>query len=713
MACGHRNTLASTETSSSVSPPSPARIPLNPLVLFFHNPGHVHLLIVMRRALLFLYCSRLAWIRCMRHDHEPLSGIGVEGAQLVLSDNRLSSSSFSMPILRRRQMSGATASQGLNTSGGGLLENFQVTQPPVVPQEGKSCHQSLLQTTFANSVGKPARVTYSAPKECGEPRNWASVILKLTVSEFPQDNYPRRLTNKAPLKLTLNRAHLCYCLSVLASSGNQFDRLSAFLQQLAFPNGLFAMSSSEIMVLVMRTSTAEPTPQGITWTIEKDVTKYIPLLSLPEASLVMNLENIIDKTSGIDGVFFVELFATYYTATPGFPASITPDVILPLSEKGASPFSVPPAATISVQFPINAVSAMVEIYASGADKEESDSIRKYDKKIQYTNPLDQVSPELNRTLNDNDPAKGSFREVQLWIDDRLAGVVYPFPVIFTGGMLLTWWRPMAAYGSLDQPTYQIDITPFLPALTDSLPHNFTLTVEGQGENGSINSKWFLSGNIAITLDPSGKSTCGKILSYYTDPTIKIFGGVCGGSVCTTTDASRKLFIESAIITGSNQRRKVSFKQELAYQSKHILALDGSSQVSSFNGYFEVAQLSTGSSSAITDAALTYSDDFSFPLKVSLESGQTGLKGEINLTYNRKVKPNGKGFATSIQTTQIAMGTLELAGPNRASAGQGQTGQVFFYSDERGSSFARDLIVRNVTEKVKDVLSGSLSKSKSS
>jgi hypothetical protein len=140
---------------------------------------------------------------------------------------------------------------------------------------------------------------------------------------------------------------------------------------------------------------------------------------------------------------------------------------------------------------------------------------------------------------------------------------------------------VAAYGSLDQPTYQIDITPFLPLLTDSAPHNFTLAVEGQGENGSINSKWFLSGNIAITLDASGKRTTGEILSYRTDPYIQITGGVCGSSICTTTDANRKLYIESSILTGSNQRKKVSFKQDLVYQNRQIFALDGSSQVSFF------------------------------------------------------------------------------------------------------------------------------------
>ncbi|KAI9629545.1 hypothetical protein KEM48_012838 [Puccinia striiformis f. sp. tritici PST-130] len=557
--------------------------------------------------------------------------------QLGLPENQIFPSAFSRPHgLRKRNVMGAKRP----STSEGLLENFQVAQPPVVPKQGRSCSQNLLQTTFGNSYGKPARVSYSAPKDCGESSNWASVILKLTVT----------------------------------SRGNQFDRLGT-----VFLGG----------VEIMRTSTAEPTPGGITWTVEKDVTKYITLFALPEASLVMRIDNIIDEEKGIDGEFFVQLSATYYMATADFPASVSPAVIIPLSGNDSTPFSVPTAGISAVRIPPNAVIAAVEIYASGSEKEE------------YTNPLDQAIPVIDNTSNGNFYGKGSFREVQLWIDNRLAGVAYPFPVIFTGGMLLTWWRPMAAYGSLDQPTYQIDITPFLPLLTDSKSHNFTLTVEGQGENRSINSKWFLSGNIAITLDASGKRTTGEILGYGTTPTINVVGGICGVSVCTATDASRKLSIESYIVTGSNQKKKVSFKQDLAYQNKQILALDGNSQ--------EVAQLSTGSSVSQKDSVVTFSDDFSFPLKVTLQNGQAGVKGDINLTYNRKLKPALKGLATSIQTTQIATGTLDLAQPDRSQGGLAQTGQIFFYTDERGSSFGRDLIVKNVTQTLKDVYSGTLAK----
>jgi hypothetical protein len=58
-------------------------------------------------------------------------------------------------------------------------------------------------------------------------------------------------------------------------------------------------------------------------------------------------------------------------------------------------------------------------------------------------------------------------------------------------------RPMVSYGAFDSPTYYIDITPFLPHLSDGLAHNFTINVAGMGTNHSINADWIVSGNVQV------------------------------------------------------------------------------------------------------------------------------------------------------------------------------------------------------------------------
>lgn len=135
-----------------------------------------------------------------------------------------------------------------------------------------------------------------------------------------------------------------------------------------------------------------------------------------------------------------------------------------------------------------------------------------------------------------DFSPGPFREVQLLIDGMLAGVVFPYrqstlfqrihrsltsispAIIYSGEFLPSIWRyvpllkyqyqttltiellrPMLSYGAFDTPTYHIDITVFLPLLSDGRPHNFTINVVGMGVNRSINADWIISGNVQVCI----------------------------------------------------------------------------------------------------------------------------------------------------------------------------------------------------------------------
>lgn len=77
-----------------------------------------------------------------------------------------------------------------------------------------------------------------------------------------------------------------------------------------------------------------------------------------------------------------------------------------------------------------------------------------------------------------------FREVQLFIDGMLAGVAWPFPIIFTGGIVPGLWRPIVGIDAFDLKEDEIDITPWLPLLCDGNSHNFTIRVSGLTDNGN-------------------------------------------------------------------------------------------------------------------------------------------------------------------------------------------------------------------------------------
>jgi hypothetical protein len=136
----------------------------------------------------------------------------------------------------------------------------------------------------------------------------------------------------------------------------------------------------------------------------------------------------------------------------------------------------------------------------------------------------------------------------------------------------------------------VDITPFLPTLTDSAPHNITLTVLGQGLSPphSINANWFVSGNIRLTLGASKARTTGKVTSYavdpYVNPSVKGSVGPNNATVRALVTARRKLRIASELVVGGSEKRKVVFEQDLSFENVQDYANDGWVQVSPFHQF---------------------------------------------------------------------------------------------------------------------------------
>lgn len=261
---------------------------------------------------------------------------------------------------------------------------------------------------------------------------------------------------------------------------------------------------------------------------------------------------------------------------PEFSRVPTADIILPLSNlspnhKNFFTLDGDIGGTTNITLPRTTQQAFIEVYASGNSAEE----------FWYLNTPDEALPLFP------DPSvlagKGPFREVQVLVDDRLAGVVWPHAVIYTGGITPTNWRPLTAYGAYDQPTYFIDATPFLPVLADGKAHNVTLRVQGQGAvPPSINSNWFVSGAMHLRLGKQAVS--GKMTKYEVTPSAGIvtrFGAYGPGkeTVWATVVANRSIVIESELY-GDEGKKVVRFEQKLSYSNVQKYADEGWVQVCS-------------------------------------------------------------------------------------------------------------------------------------
>lgn len=184
-------------------------------------------------------------------------------------------------------------------------------------------------------------------------------------------------------------------------------------------------------------------------------------------------------------------------------------------------------------------------------------------------------------------------------------------MIFTGGIVPTAWRPITSYGAIDLPTYFLDLTPFVPVLTDGQPHNISLDVVSAEDDHTINQNWFVSGLLQVVTDPSGKPTTGKITHYdaplfaETDTT----GSVgTNGDVNVTVSASRKIHIEAEVTSGSGKTTHVVWSQTLEYSNTQNYLDNTFVQI--------VNQSATGSFLSTHNGVPALVDQFSYPLIIN-------------------------------------------------------------------------------------------------
>ncbi|KAH7107789.1 peptide N-acetyl-beta-D-glucosaminyl asparaginase amidase A-domain-containing protein [Auriculariales sp. MPI-PUGE-AT-0066] len=520
------------------------------------------------------------------------------------------------------------------TAVGQRLVNFAVVQPPAVPKNVKTCTHELFVRNYANSYYDPEIVDYVPYEDCGTPGSWSAITLNWTTT----------------------------------SNGTQYDRLAAV-----------TIGNTEIW----RTSTPEPTRVGgIIWTYIKDVSVYSPLFAKPNR-IIVDLNNVIDTSIGIDGEYLVTLSITLYSSSLLNPAAKTADLILPLSNYSpdqANYVSIPPALNTTLTFPRNAVKAFVELFASGNSQDEE---------FWYVNtPNAYISSLPDGTTSPNGP----YREVRLLVDGQLAGTALPWAVWFTGAYNPLIWRPIPGTGALDQPRYYVDITPFLGILTDGQPHVLTIDVISAEDSHETNQNWYVSGNVQILLDKTSKPTTGRITKYQVDPypTSKVTGIVSNnGDVNVTLTASRRLTIEAEITAGSGAKTLVHWSQSLDFINQQSFLEGTYTQL--------MKQKSSGASISLHNGLPVVSDIFSYPIAVDawLYKDDSGYDVLFEHTYTRALLPFPYAPETNTDAYQRANGSRWTL-PSGSRTGNGTNTNSFKYFDLRGNTYTRDVSVTNNT-----------------
>ncbi|EPS27578.1 hypothetical protein PDE_02521 [Penicillium oxalicum 114-2] len=424
----------------------------------------------------------------------------------------------------------------------------------------------------------------------------------------------------------------------VTSSGHQYDRLA-----------LMYLGDAE----VFRTSTAEPTSSGIVWTYIKEMSQYNALWQKPQ-KLIFDLGNII--TDVYTGPFNVTLTA-HFSKTDYAP---TADMILPISAKrsasnSASAFTVPTDnTTVAYTIPNTVSRAVVAVSACGQSQEE----------FWWSNVFTEDTEDFGSTVGEL-YGYSPFREIQLYIDGILAGVVWPFPVIFTGGVAPGFWRPIVGIDAFDLRQPEIDISPFLPLLQDGRQHSFEIRVTGLNITASgdavlaetVGSYWVVTGNIFLFVDDQGsshtsESTKGRMPGPHIVAPAPVFTvnrqlirNASGGNdtLSYSVTAERTLTISSPAY---------SWSQRLSFSNFGYLNQQGYSQVNDQNtsGKNTISKLGHGHGSNSTS--------FEYPLLVNNTYGITANSLSIDAWMTRGLDIKSSG-GPGISTYTFVAGPSEL------------------------------------------------------
>lgn len=220
------------------------------------------------------------------------------------------------------------------------------------------------------------------------------------------------------------------------------------------------------------------------WQVARDVTDYAALLRTPIEGRAI-LVNYLDKDHDAHVHWGARL--VFYAGEAPAPDG----VVLPVTAGLARLDPQKPLVSRTIRFPRNLTSLAIDLFAIGQEREE----------FWYDCAPGNLA---QRNIFGPPPCDAPYREVEVRIDGRLAGVRSVQPDIFTGGINPGLWRRVPALRALNLPPARVDLTPFAALLNDGQPHVIALAMPTAG------TFFRVSGTLIGTVDPTRPVVTGAL-----------------------------------------------------------------------------------------------------------------------------------------------------------------------------------------------------------
>ena len=483
----------------------------------------------------------------------------------------------------------------------------------------------------------------------------------------PFDNFNATSFNYAPPAACPGPwAKVILTADFTVSAGNQFDRTGWFY--LGDINFFFG-------------TTAEPRSSlSPSWHIERDVTDLTSVLKTaqPGSATIGNTVNSTDTST-----IFANAALEFFPASQLALAPVTPDIVVGLSS-GSNPAALNTTAdqvSQTVNLPRNVEKVYLDVFAQS----------QIDDEFWYLCvPNDETGP-LESCGNT------AFRETEISIDGKPAGVAPVFPFIFTGGIDPFLWEPLPGVQTLDFKPYRVDLTPFAGVLGNGSQH--TVAVSVFNANDFFNA----TANLLVFTDHGSPEVSGGLISNTLSaaPTPQVNENLTtnssGAVTGTVSVSSNRTFSVSGFVNTSHGRVETTVEQKVDFLSTQTFNVNATTGADVQNA----VQTSTVDSQTTTLQGIlkeTVSRHVSYPLTVdfSFTPNTDGTFTQVTTVNQQNQQTDTRAlngfpqFESSTQEQVLSKDTLSLSAAEQVTAAAGNSSASFQSNDSLGNCFSRSL-----------------------
>jgi hypothetical protein len=492
----------------------------------------------------------------------------------------------------------------------------QVVTVPTTPQIGSS-----------NPITAAPPVSRPATKPC---------VVQLFQNIAFADFTPKSFSYAPPAACPGPWAKVVFTADFTVTAGRQFDRTAAFY--LGKANIFYG-------------TTAEPRASlSPSWHVEHDVTDLTALFESAQTGEA-NIGNFVGVDSGVtyNGIIYANAALEFYPVSASNPAPVTADVVVPVNGGGGDAGTLNTTSdTISqsLNLPRNVERVYLDVIAQSQSNDEF---------WYFCVPNDQTS-------NLESCGNTAFRETEIWIDGKPAGVAPVYPWIYTGGIDPYLWEPIPGVQTLDFKPYRVDLTPFAGILSDGGTHTVAVSVY------NANSYFLATANLLVFEDHGASTVTGGLLTNtLTEPNPVVQENIVAGADSTYTGSvtvgSNRSFTISGFVNTSHGRVETTVDQTVNFLSKQEFDVNANTDDQN------AQQTTTLDSRVTTNGGLlagTVEKHFSYPLNIGYSFvvnadgsfSQTTTSDQQDLVNVHKNPMGGKSTISDLSNQVQATDTLK-------------------------------------------------------